>query len=155
MSEQGEAAPSVAASQGPRLYSSVAAGLILCAGIVGGAAAGMLPAIIARKTLLAPQPDAGLGDIGPALVSLAAGAVGGIVGAVIGLLVSTRWIKRADVPTATPRVRSFGVVVFVLVSLPFAIVLLIIVPFIGVLVLATVCLVGTAHVLGAASPSKR
>jgi hypothetical protein len=134
----------------------MATGLILCAGIVGGAAAGVLPAVVARKTFLAPQPDSGLGDIGPALVSLAVGALGAITGAVIGLLACTRWINRANTPTATPRVRLLGVLVLVLVSLPLSVVLLIIVPFIGVLVLATVCLVGTAQVLAATSPpSKR
>ena len=112
----------------------------------------MLPAIVARKTFLAPQPDSGLGDIGPALVSLAVGALGAITGAVIGLLACTLWIKRAN-PPATPRIRLLGVLVLVLVSLPLSVVLLIIVPFIGVLVFATVCLVGTALVLAARRPA--
>ena len=150
------AAPDVAASRRTRLKSSMVAGLISCAGILVGAAVGILPAIVARKTFLAPQPDAGLADIGPALVALAVGAIGGIIGATIGLLVSARWVDRADTPTATPRIRSFSrsfsVLVFVLVCIPLEVVLLIVVPLLGVLVLGAVFLVVAAHLVGRNAP---
>jgi hypothetical protein len=126
--------------------------LIVCAGIVGGAAAGMLPAIIARKTFLAPQPDAGLGDLGAGLLALIAGALGAVVGAIVGLVVTTRRLKRA----ATSTVRFSGVLVFLLVACPSAVVVLAIAPTIGVPVAVAVFLVAGAQIF-AASPfqSKR
>lgn len=152
MSDRGSfPAPDAASPRRSRGYATIAPVLIVCAWIVGGAAAGMLPAIIARKTFLAPGPDAGLGDLGPALLALCIGALGAVAGASSGLIVSVRRLRAAKAATVAPGVRHFGVVVFVLVAVPPTVVLLIVVPLIGALVLAAVCLSATAHVLAAAA----
>jgi hypothetical protein len=125
-----------------RQRSGAAAMLVTLAGVVGGAAIGTVPGIVARKTFLAPEPDAGLGDIGPALIALGMSALGAVVGAIVGYLPTTRRPGRTGTRTRSPggaRTRSpwvdiAGAVVLLLVGIPSAVVLYIIVPAIGVLV---------------------
>lgn len=76
------------------IWRAVSATLSAMGGTAAGAVCGVIPGIVARKTFLAPQPDAGLGDLGPALLAFAIGAAGAVVGALFGFHVTMRALRR-------------------------------------------------------------
>lgn len=130
MSGPGHRADDVPA-RGPRRSAGVAA-LVALGGTLAGAFVGAVPAIIARKTFLAPQPGSGLEDLGPALLAFGMGALGMVCGAVGGFFAADWWLRRLGF--AKSALRNLAL----LVALPFALPLLVFGRLFGAVVLAAI-----------------
>lgn len=99
-----------------RIARPVIATLLTLAYAVFGGCCGALPGVIARMTVLAPKPDAGLEDLGPALAALFIGLIGLLLGALLGVGFARRALRRRGIDSAAPTVAT-ALLVAVLVLL--------------------------------------
>lgn len=94
MQDDGTAGPAPGHQRrGNRVLRPMVGILTIVAFAAGAGAVGALPGIFARKTFLAPQPDAGMGDLGPALFAVPIGLAGVAIGAALGCVFAVRYFS--------------------------------------------------------------
>jgi hypothetical protein len=119
--------------------AAMATVLVMATTVTGGLC-GVVPAIVARMTLLAPGPDAGLADLGPALLSIAIGAAGALTGACLAYYLTVRALRRKGYPVNA----GVSAVFLALLAVPAILILLnLLGSFAGVIVLVIAGLGGT------------
>jgi hypothetical protein len=89
-----------------RIARPVIATLLTLSYAVFGGCCGALPGVVARKTVLAPTPGAGLEDLGPALAALFIGVIGVLLGALVGVRFARRALRREGIDSAAPTVAT-------------------------------------------------
>lgn len=134
----------------PRRTAALATVLVMACTVAGGLC-GVVPAIVARTTFLAPEPDAGLGDLGPVLFSIAIGAAGALAGACVAYYFTVRALRRKGLPVNA----GIGASFLVLLALPALLILLNLFGSLAAILILVLVGFGGARLFGYARSNRR